>query len=73
MDVIVVEDIYGRVIRFRLKEISKVISIFGMSLPTVAELRHQYLLRGGSLEMTPQSVKDVFRNAGDEKLLQECF
>ena len=35
-------------------------TIFGMSLPTVAQLKCEYTNRKGPLPMTPESVKEIF-------------
>ena len=37
------------------------ITVFGMSLNTIRELRHEYMRRGGHAMATVESVREVFR------------
>jgi len=37
--------------------------IFGMTLATMLLLRQEYLVRGGNLPMTPESVKETFNQS----------
>jgi hypothetical protein len=64
-DLITMKDANGNFVTLRYTDIFeclkvKRITLFGLDIPTIAELRHQYLLRGGQTNATPETVKEIF-------------
>jgi hypothetical protein len=63
--IITMKDIFGKTVSIRTSDLAErfmanMITLFGMDIPTIAELRLQYLLRGGSLNITKDTVREIF-------------
>lgn len=66
MQEIALKDINGKECIIPFSEIYKSMQrpgvlLFGMDMETIIQLRHQYLLRGGQINMTPETVKAIFK------------
>ena len=59
------KDANGKVITMEVKELERMLfaaglQVYGMSLPAIAELRRQYLLKGGAMVITKESILATF-------------
>lgn len=63
-DVIVCKDLNGNYCSIAISELlysMTPITIFGLSMGEISELRHQYLLRGGLEPVSVENIKKVFK------------
>lgn len=61
----VIKDINGQFVTIKTEDLIQYLlesdfTIFGMNIETIKELRNQYLLHGGKMDITPERVKEVF-------------
>lgn len=69
-DVILLSDINNKQVVVKKSNLYAALSagnvtLFGMPLSAITEMRRQYLLRGGPINITVDSVRQVFQNLCD--------
>lgn len=65
-DHVLMKDIDGKTVVLKTSDLtdyflSHLLTIYGMNLDTIEALRHEYIARGGSINMTPDTVREIFR------------
>lgn len=69
MSIVTVKDIEGCAVSIDSEDLfnelafqrSDAIKVFGLGMAEIRALRHEYLLRGGKIDATPESIKETFK------------